>query len=372
MKVVLLIASLGTGGAERVMSLLANHWAERGEEVTLITLEDSSRDVYTLHSAVRRVALGLVGDAGSPITGLINNWQRARIIRRHVKASRASVVLSFEDRTNVLAVAATAGLQVRLIVSERTDPTRHHIGRIYSLLRRVAYPMANALIVQTQRLLPWGAAVMFGRRRVHVIPNPVRLLETPVASETIPQPQIVCVGRLGYEKGHDVLLRAFASIAPTCPEWKLVIVGDGPERQTLEALTAELGLDERVVLPGWLYAPENALATASLYVMASRYEGFSNALLEAMSMGLPVISTACGGSEELIAEGSNGLLVPVDDSQALGNAMLTLINDPGRRADLGRQARISARRYTPAQIIPLWDSVLTDTCIPSAAAKSCS
>ena len=370
MKIALVIASLGPGGAERVMSLLANNWAERGDEVTLVTLESRDADVYAVDRRVRRVALGLVSDSNGLFRALASNWRRIRALRAAIRSSGAPVVLSFEDRTNVIVVMAALGLNVRCVVSERTDPTRHHIGAHWNFFRRLSYPFADALVVQTAQLMPWAGRVMFGSRRVHAIPNPLRIPLEPTMDSlpARPQPTVTAVGRLWAEKGYDVLIRAFASIAADFPEWTVTIVGEGPERESLAALTAELSIADRVALPGWTPEPERALSRAALFVTSSRYEGFPNALLEAMATGLPVISTACTGSSEIVTDGHDGVLVAVDDVEALALAMRKLMADAALRRALGENALATSRRYLPSAIIPMWDAALAgaEACAVSA------
>jgi GalNAc-alpha-(1->4)-GalNAc-alpha-(1->3)-diNAcBac-PP-undecaprenol alpha-1,4-N-acetyl-D-galactosaminyltransferase len=370
MNIALVIASLGAGGAERVMSELANHFAERGDRVTLITLDTIALDAYPLAPGIERVALGLVKDSTGIAGALAMNWRRLRAVRRAIRRTGARTVLSFEERTNVLVVVATLGLPLRRVVSERTDPTRHEIGAVWELMRRLTYPFADAVVVQTARLLPWARRTALRPGAAHAIPNPLRALKqcgpAPAARETM----IAALGRLWLEKGHDVLIRAFAAVAPDYPEWRLTIVGEGPERAALTALTASLGVAERVEMPGWMDVPEEVLARAAVFVMSSRYEGFPNALLEAMGAGLPVISTACGGTEEMIEEGRNGYIVPIDDVDALAAALRRLLGDRGLRERLAADAYVAALRYSPRHVVPMWDAVLRSPCGAKSATKS--
>ncbi|HEX2826100.1 MAG TPA: glycosyltransferase [Burkholderiales bacterium] len=367
MNIALVIASLGTGGAERVMSELANHFAERGDRVTLITLDTIDLDAYPLAPNIERVALGLVRESTDLGRALAMNWQRLRAVRRAVRHTGARTVLSFEERTNVLVVVATLGLSVRRVVSERTDPTHHEIGVVWAVLRRLTYPLADAVVVQTARLLPWARRAALRRRAAHAIPNPLRTLKGCARAGGAREPVIAALGRLWLEKGHDVLIRAFAAVAPDYPEWRLTIVGEGPEREALTALAASLGVADRVALPGWMDVPEEVLACAGVFVMSSRYEGFPNALLEAMGAGLPVISTACGGTEEMIEEGRNGYVVPIDDVTALAAALRRLLGDPALRERLAADARTAAQRYSPHRVVPMWDAVLREPCATKRA-----
>lgn len=363
MKAALVISSLSLGGASRVMSLLANYWAERGDDIMLITLDTAAADAFSLDARVRRVALDMMQDSSGMFAALANNRRRLVAIHESIAASGADVVLSFEDRMNVLVVLATVGLGVRQVLCERTDVTRHRIGKLWPILRRLSYPLATALVVQTRALLPWAQSVMFSKRRVRVIPNPVLIERFAACNADSNRPlTIVSVGRLAPEKGYDVLLRAFAEVARDFPAWRLIIAGDGAERESLAALMRALNLDGQVRLAGYVPEPEEVLANASIFVMSSRYEGFPNALLEAMASGLAVISTACTGSVELITHGVNGMLVPVDSRSELADAMRQLMKDAGMRHQLGRNARSAAQRYSLDSVIKEWDALITRPC----------
>ncbi len=373
MKLALVISSLSSGGAERVMSQLANHWAGRGDTVTLITLDAWSSDSYALHKRVRRVALGMVADSnGGGWTAIRSNGRRIAALRSALLAADAPVVLSFEGRTNVLVLLATLWTRMRCVVSERVNPSEHSIGTMWASLRRLTYPFADALVVQTTVAVAWARSIMLGPRRVHVIANPVRDMRAFVGDDAGKRlPTIVAVGRLAHQKGFDVLLRAFAQVAEAAPSWNVVIVGEGPERALLERLAKSLGIADRADLSGWHPEPGEVLRTAGLFVMPSRYEGFPNALIEAMACGAPVISTKWAGADEILTHEVDGLLVP-GTTEHLAGAIRRAIEDSGVRSRLGRNARAVTDRYRLAAIIEKWDSVLTDSGQPLCPLRSCS
>lgn len=357
-KVTLVISTMALGGASRVMTLLANAWAARGDEVVLITLDLAAHDAWALDSRIQRVALHLMSDSGGLTQAIASGSKRVVALRRAIGVSRAATVVSFEDRTNVLVRLATLGMRIRVVLCERTDPTRHGIDAVWRLLRRLTYPLADALAVQTSALIPWGAAVMFGKARVHVVPNPSRDMEQFAGVPRGRALSIAAVGRLVPEKGFDILIEAFSDLVGEFPGWRLVIAGEGPERDRLACLAQARGIADRVRLAGRVTEPGEILARASLFVMSSHYEGFPNALLEAMACGLAVISTTYAGSSELISDGVDGLLVQIDSRTELVQAMRKVMKDERLRVELARNALSTARRYTLDAVMKKWDVLL--------------
>jgi glycosyltransferase involved in cell wall biosynthesis len=197
------------------------------------------------------------------------------------------------------------------------------------------------------------------RRRGRVIPNPVDL--TPAATPRPGAGRLVAVGRLVHQKGFDLLLPAFAKLAPDHPEWTLTIWGEGEQRAALEALGARLGLAERVQLPGVTEQPGQWVEEADVFVLSSRYESFGNVITEAMAAGLPVIAFDCPwGPGDIIRDGEDGLLVSPEDVDALAAAMRRLIVDADLRRRLGEKAATNVQRFARAAIIAQWDALVAE------------
>jgi glycosyltransferase involved in cell wall biosynthesis len=171
--------------------------------------------------------------------------------------------------------------------------------------------------------------------------------------------RLVAMGRLGPEKGFDLLIAAFARLAATHPEWSLTILGEGRERARLEALVESLGMTGRVSLPGRAADPLPHLAIAHVFALSSRREGFPNALLEAMAAGLPPVAFDCrSGPAEIITDGVNGLLVPDGDVDALAASLRRLMESPAERQRLGANARGVADVLSPDRILLAWDALV--------------
>src|SRR5205807_1512992 len=156
LRISLVISSLASGGAEKVMATIANYWAEKDNSVTLITLGPQSTDFYQLHPKVKRVALNLARVSHNPLSGLLNNLRRLKRLREEIRRDSPAVVLSFMDTTNVLTLVATFGLRIPVIVSEHIDPRQHRISRVWESLRRLMYPYAKTVVVLTEELRGWA------------------------------------------------------------------------------------------------------------------------------------------------------------------------------------------------------------------------
>lgn len=359
LKVCFFIWGLRAAGAERVLSFLASAWSAKGWRVLILTMEDGRVEpFYPLADAVEVRPLNLMKDSASFVSGLANNLRRLRTIRRAFREAAPDVVISFVDKANTLAVFASRGLGIPLIISERTDPSRRSLGRWWNALRDRAYPRADLLVFQSQAVLDWFPPRV--RRKGMVIPNPVPPppIAEPSQRENLPK-RLVAMGRLFPVKGFDLLLEAFAAVAAKEPDWVLDIWGEGPERGALEAQAQGLGLAERVRFPGLTERPFEILRGADLFILSSRAEGFPNVLVEAMACGLSVISTDFGGAaKEIIRDGVDGVLVPSGDSAALASALLRLMSDPATRARLSERAPEVVARYSSERILALWEGAI--------------
>ena len=367
MRLSLVISSLSAGGAERILSLLASAWADAGHHVTLITLAGAGQDFYTYAPEVERIALAETGNSKSARQAAVSNLRRIWRLRRALGQSKPDVVVSFTDVTNVLTLLAMRGRRTPVIVSERVDPRFHSIGRLWSALRAFTYRSSAAIVVQTKSVECWAEAIR-GSSRVRVIANPVLPPGLPAgAGMILSAPCILAMGRLARQKGFDLLIRAFAQCAAACPEWSLVILGEGSQRLELERLATALGVHDRVQMPGRTKQPAQALRQASIFVLSSRYEGFPNALLEAMACGLPVISTDCpSGPTDIIEDGANGLLVPTENSDALAGAMQRLMLSESERHALGNSALDVLRKYSISSVLECWQGVFDEVTAPGS------
>lgn len=355
----LVTGSLLAGGTERIMADMANYWQRHGWDVTLATWAGPEfADFYSLERGVRRVWLDVHSANDSSWQLLCATVRRIIKLRNVLRQERPSVVLSFIDTSNILTILATTGLGVRVVISERVHAAHNFgISAVWRTLRRLLYRHADAVVAQTRDAASWLEKNC--KVRTQVIPNPLRSLPDISGDR---EPLILAVGRLERQKGFDLLLQAFAGVADRFPEWRLVIIGAGTEADNLARIQNDLGLGDRIRLLAPVKDVESWMSRASLVVQPSRFEGFPNVVLEAMGMGAAVISADCpSGPAELIEDGVNGRLVPVEDVGALVVAMTELMSDPHRRRQLGEQAQRVRQTYDQEKIMRSWELCVRGT-----------
>ncbi len=353
--ITLLIADLGPGGAQRVLTWLANRWSASGRVVELWTLDDGRAPPHhPLDDRVRLRSLGLARASSGTLDAALAIARRIGALRTALATGRPDPVVSFVDTTNVVAAIAAAAAGRPIVVSERIDPHEHRIGRAWTAVRPWAYRLADRIVVQTDRARAYFGPALAAR--TVRIPNPVPARATTIAPGG---DGVVAMGRLDRQKGFDLLLEAFARAAASRPGIRLTIWGEGPERPALEALRDRLGLRDAVRLPGVTRDPEGAIREADAFVLSSRYEGFPNVLCEALAAGVPAIAFDCpAGPSEILDGGRAGVLVPAGDVDALAAAVGRVLDDPELRAAVTRRGLDAVRRYDPEAVGRAWDAVV--------------
>lgn len=351
------LPSLRGGGAERVMVTLANGFASRGHRVDLVLARAEGAYLTEVAPAVRVVDL----NKGRVLASLLP-------LARYLRRERPDAILSALNHANIVAILARkiARVPIRLVVSERNSLVSLRgsaRGHLFRTLMRWCYPFAD-LVVSVSRD---GARELVSElglpdRLVMAIPNPVPVEEIKDRASVPPDhpwlapgspPVVLAVGRLEAQKDYPTLLRAFTLLRRN-RDLRLIILGEGKLRPTLERQIHELGLTAYVALPGFQPNPFAWMAASDLYVMSSRYEGFPNSLVQAMACGARVVSTDCPtGPAEILDDGKWGRLVPVGDAEALARAMAETLDEA---VPPGNFARLTA--FRPDWVVQAYEKVL--------------
>jgi GalNAc-alpha-(1->4)-GalNAc-alpha-(1->3)-diNAcBac-PP-undecaprenol alpha-1,4-N-acetyl-D-galactosaminyltransferase len=360
MKLTLISSSLEVGGAERVMSIIANYWAAKGWQITILTFDDGSEPpFYNLNKRIDYRPLGIENREGYQISALKDNFRRIKILKQAIVASRPDVVISFVNTTNMMTLLACWGLKVPTIVSEHVHPAFGELSNACQLLQKLVYRRASLITVQTHSGLSFFPSAQ--GYSTFVMPNPVAI----PASDTIQSQlytddrHLLAIGKLIHQKGFDLLIRAFAQVAETHPEWTLTILGEGEMRPELENLCLELNLQDRVFMPGTIKNIDAHLRKADIFALTSRFEGFPVTLCEAMACGVPVIATDClSGPREIIHNGIDGMLVVPENVDALASGLDVLMSDPVKRQYFSHYAPKVLDRFGVEQVMAIWSNAI--------------
>lgn len=367
MKLSFVTANLGSGGAERVTSLLANQFCQRGYEVEIIFFRDRQL-FYEIDDGVKIVILGEECHS----TAL---WRKMLWLRHYVKKTRPDIIIPFRVSVYCTTILSLLGISVPIIASERIDP--HVPDSYWTLLRKLLLPFVKRLVVQTQYIKSYYPK--FIQKKTIVIPNPVRdevfvspddlqvganaassVQSSNTHMEGMGQEKlnrIISVGRLYPQKNQQMMIRAFAKVADEFPDWQLVIFGEGPLRESLELIVESLEMEGRVLLPGRTENVIEELRQSKIFCMSSDYEGMSNSMIEAICVGLPVISTNVSGTEEMIIDDKNGFLVEKDDEEKMARCFQFTIGSEELREQFSLYNKGLATRFKAESIVNQWESL---------------
>ena len=388
MQICFVTSTLTSGGSERVMSLLANQLAKRGHKVEIVNLNQH----IVFYPIDEHIKLSFAEDeiGGSILKKIL--W-----LRKHVKVEKPDVVVPFMEAVYCVTLLALIGLKVPVISSERIDP--RYSPHLRNILRRIFLPLTTHLVVQTEDIKAFYPK--FIQKKSSIIYNPIS--ETVFHLQEEPkQDVIINVGKLDEQKNQQLLIRAFARIADEFPEWKLVIYGEGPERRALEKLIASLNendsylntkvteelmvngeglmvngdwlmvngerlmvnddrlkISSRILLPGRSEKVIEEMNRAKVFAFSSDYEGMSNAIMEAVCVGLPIVTTNVSGAAELVKDGEGGFVVPIRDEKKLAETLHKLLSDEELREKMAKHNKATAPQFKLDRIVDQWENLLS-------------
>ncbi len=351
------IDGMRRGGAARVAAILCSTWVEQGHDVHLITFDAPGVGLfYPIDPRVIRHDIGLYEREEGPAGFVRTNVKRVRRVRRKLAHLQPTAVLAFLLYPNVISVIAASGLGIPIVISERNHPGFDVISPPKALLRKLIYPLATKLCVQTEDIRRWFVA-NFGIDCV-VIPNPVGKSSSgtwrtrPDAGH---RKRMITLGHLKPQKGYTRLIDAFALANKVVPNWQLVVVGDGPQRSVLEQQVRERRLEHRVLLPGETPDPAGELSVADLYVHSAHYEGFPNAVIEALQAGRCVVAVDCPGAiKEILQDGTYGILCRDAGPEALASGMVRAMANADLRRSFEAKSREAVAHLDRHRIAQQW------------------
>ncbi|WP_179347757.1 glycosyltransferase family 4 protein [Winogradskyella pacifica] len=355
-KIGFVIGSLSSGGAERVISTLSNELIQRFD-ITIITFTKSS-PFYSLDDGIKVIhCREQLNQPNSIIDSLKLNYTLVSRISQIIREEKINIIIGFITSANILATIAAKLNHIPCIISERNNPLIEKVPILWVILRRLVYPLANNLILQTN-----GIKKIYEKKirphKITILPNPISTDLTELRTNTIKKEKIILsVGRLDKNKCHDKLITAFNTIAPV--GWQAIIIGEGATKQKLKTLIKSYDLIDKIKIISKVKNIHEYYNEASIFVFTSKTEGFPNALLEAMHYGLPCISTDCNfGPSDLINDGVNGYLIPVDNQLELTTKLSRLIEDENLQKQFSKTAKESTKKYISKNVLDQWESLI--------------
>lgn len=354
---------LEQGGAERVVTNLANRFAKEGYQV-LIATEWYGENEFQIDERVKRVHVGLK-EGDEKKSRLVKFWLRIKYLNGFLREEKPDILIPFARKALYRGLTAAYFMKVPVLISIRTDPTGHYDRRFDKIQIPVLFPRADGCVFQTE-----GARDFFAPR----LQDNSRIILNPIHDKYIgvPKPEkrtktVVQSGRLVDFKNQPMLIRAFAKVHEKHPDYDLKIYGgdsfDGT-KEILENLIEELHAQDYIHLMGASDSLEKELADAAVYAFTSDWEGLPNALMEAMALGLPIVATdcPCGGPRTIMTNEVDGLLIPIKNEQALIDGINRLIEDPELAERLGARAREIAGKANGQAVFEQWRDYIEQLC----------
>ncbi|MBQ6886393.1 MAG: glycosyltransferase [Lachnospiraceae bacterium] len=360
MKILFHLNSMGRGGAERVVSILARAFAEKGDEVIVAT-QWYSENEYELGEKVRRISVGLT-EADEKCGRVKRAWIRLWRLRDCIRQERPDLVISFCNKANFRSAFSLIGMKIPLLVSVRNDPKKDYAP--YKLPTWLMEKKTAGCVFQTPEAQRFFAKKLQEKSCIIFNPLSENYLEDSNENKIcVRKPEIVTVGRISRQKNQILLLQAFANVQKKYPDYVIKIYGDIQDEAVHEELQKYIkkeGLEAKVLFMGISDSTKEEIRDAALFVLPSDYEGMPNALIEAMAMGIPSISTdcPCGGSAMLMEHKVSGMLVPVGDGEAMEQALCYMLDNKERAERMGEEAKKILEKVHPQVVCRQWEEYI--------------
>lgn len=338
---------LNGGGAERVMTLLANNFIEEGNKVSILMLINDTIE-YNVHKNINIIS---THDKKKDV------FSKIKIIRKTIKDLQADTVISFFTYQNIYTIIASIGLKCKVIVSERNDPSKTVRHKFMHVIRNYVYRLADKIVFQTLDAMDYFPMAI--RKKGVIIPNPIKA-NLPQRYEGERKKKFVAFSRLTEQKNITLMIDACENVFKKYNDYKLEIYGQGELENELKRYVESKELNNKIIFKGFCKDIHSKINDAKLFISTSDYEGISNSMLEAFSMGIPCICTDCpiGGARMVIENRVNGILIDVGDMNKLEKAIVEIINNEDLANKISINAYNSKDRFSEEKIILLWKKIL--------------
>ncbi len=341
-----IIGSMIGGGAERVISVISDMYAEDGYKVNLIIFRKTDKQ-YFINPKINCIYLSENESA------IKRKLKLPFELFKAIKKVKSDIYVSFCIQENCYSCLVNLFARKKLIISERNAPKNEKLKLSYKIMRKLFYPVCDGIVFQTEEAK--SCYSQHFQKKSAVISNPVKE-GLPLKTDYSTSGKIVAAGRLCVQKNYPMLFKAMELFIKKYPTYKLYIYGNGPLEKELKALCDEMQLNDCIVFEGFSENIHKEMAEADIYVLSSDYEGMPNALMEAMAIGVPSVSADCpsGGPKELVEDGKNGMLVKTGDFRGLCEKLETLASSRELRENLGNEAKLIAEKYSKEKIFNEW------------------
>jgi len=350
-RIFFVIGSLSNGGAERVVSLIADKLDKVGYSVTIVTLTRPENN-YIDNKNIKIISIDEFVSHSK-----MKYLQRVRLLRKILKNENPDVIISFVAIINIYTVLASLFLKNKIILSERNDPYQNPERKVIRIIRDILYNKADRIVFQTNDAKEYFNSSI--KNKGIIIPNPIKS-DLPYWKEDSAEKSIITACRLAHQKNLPMLIESYIKLIDEFPEYELIIFGEGELRNKLEKIISEKGLNKKIKLPGFSENIHDEMSKASMFIMPSNYEGISNSLLEALAIGVPVISTdsPIGGAKMFIQTNRNGILIKVGDGNALLDAMKKIADNTNFAKEISYESRKIRELLDLDKIIEKWVEVI--------------
>lgn len=347
-----LILGLKGGGAERVVSNLASYYAAKCKTVLITFRRDEGE--YLVNNKVIRYVLSEEVENNIRAFSVIH---RVSSLRKICKKEQLDVLVAFASDAINYALISTLNIKTKCVISVRNSPDFLYKGKIKKVMVRIFYTIADGAVFQTTDAKKWFSKKL--QDKSTIIYNPVHESFYNVQYKPVKNCIVTC-GRLMPQKNHKLLLNAFKLVLQEKTDTKLYIYGTGPLKEELITYAKNIGVNENVNFEDRVANVASILSQAWAFVLSSDVEGLPNALMEAMAVGVPSVSTdcPCGGPKMLLGNNERGLLVPVNDEKAMSRAILKILSDTHLHSIFNRNSNKFAQKFVSEEVVSEWDSYI--------------